>query len=358
VGVQLGIAVVTRQTRLEGLKARFATAGQAKFYVQQAAKAEALRQLQAAPVMAADEQSSAPARRGRQSLGARAAAAARELKLAEAVAERAFDDYDAEDSAYDEAVQSLLRELDFGLPIKQVDRAFVPNFSFFTAAVVVVVGQDGLVANTAKYVGDLPIVAVNPDPQRIDGVLLPFQVHEARRAVSRALENRAKVREVTLAEVQLNDGQRLLAFNDFFLGAASHVSARYRLRVADREEPQSSSGVLVSTGAGSTGWLSSVFNMAQGIATLGQRDPAEPVRLSWEDRRLMWVVREPFASKHSQAGLVAGLLEEPGELVVESQMPEGGVIFSDGVEADALQFNSGSIARVFASRQRARLVVG
>ena len=51
---------------------------------------------------------------------------------------------------------------------------------------------------------------------------------------------------------RLNDGQRLLAFNDFLIGHRTHVSARYRLTWHGRTETQSSSGILVSTGAGST----------------------------------------------------------------------------------------------------------
>jgi hypothetical protein len=150
----------------------------------------------------------------------------------------------------------------------------------------------------------------------------------------------------------------MLAFNDFFVGASSHVSARYTLEVDGRSEPHSSSGVLVSTGAGSTGWLSSVFNMADGLAAFRGGEPGQRISLAWDDRRLAWAVREPFASKHSQATLVAGLLDEGCSLILESQMPSGGVIFSDGVEADYLQFNSGAIARISAAQQRARLVVG
>ena len=80
--------------------------------------------------------------------------------------------------------------------------------------------------------------------------------------------------------------------------------------------------------------------------------------IAWEARRLAWAVREPFVSRQSQANLVAGWIDEPQELIVESLMPEGGVIFSDGVEADFLPFTSGSIARVRVSQQRAKLVVG
>jgi hypothetical protein len=206
-------------------------------------------------------------------------------------------------------------------------------------------------------VGSLPIVAINPDPERIDGILLPFGVRDARRVVSSVLSSRFESRAVTLAGVSLNDGQQMLAFNDFFIGAGSHVSARYTIEVGGRAEPQSSSGVLVSTGAGSTGWMSSVFNMTAGVAQMLGQEVGERIRLDWGDRRLLWAVREPFVSKSSRASLVAGLLGDGQQIVIESLMPSGGVIFSDGIEADFLPFNTGTIATVSASARAARLVV-
>jgi len=83
----------------------------------------------------------------------------------------------------------------------------------------------------------------------------------------------------------------------------------------------------------------------------------KPMRMTWEDRRLLYVVREPFVSRHSQAGIVAGMLEAGEEIALESRMPSYGVIFSDGMEADFLQFNSGAVAHVRAAEQSARLVV-
>ena len=182
------------------------------------------------------------------------------------------------------------------------------------------------------------------------------ELAEARRAVVRCLETRPRVRAVTLAEAQLQDGQRLLAFNDLFIGAKSHVSARYTLRLGARHERQSSSGVLVSTGAGSTGWMSSVFNMAAGVTTFAGGAQGTPLRLAWSDRRLLYAVREPFISRRSSAGIVAGLLDEGTELMVESHMPSGGVIFSDGIEADFVAFNSGAVARIHPAARRAYLV--
>src|SRR5262245_1931282 len=272
-------------------------------------------------------------------------------------AEQDYLEYEAEDQAYQRTLEQLEQDLDLDLPVMFMDRQYLPTYNFGNCEVVVVVGQDGLVANTAKYVGDLPIVAINPDPRRIDGILLPFQAGQARATVRQVLDGNFNSRRVTLAEVELNDGQRLLAFNDFFVGAASHVSARYVIEANGRSEPHSSSGLIVSTGAGSTGWLSSVFNMAGGIAGFLGREAGRRPQIAWEDRRLVWAVREPFASKRSQTTLVAGWIEEGKELIVESLMPENGVIFSDGIESDFLSFTSGAIARLRVSQQAANLVV-
>ncbi len=267
-----------------------------------------------------------------------------------------FAEVEREDDAYRRALDALRRSLQLGLRLQVMDRSLLPTYLFAPTDIVVTVGQDGLVANAAKYAGPQPIVAVNPDPDRFDGILLPFTPSGARTAVEAALAGKERVREVTMAEAVLADGQRLLAFNDFFVGARTHVSARYRIAFGGASEPHSSSGIIVSTGAGSTGWLSSVFNMAAGVSRFAGGPPCGGLRLEWEDPRLVFVVREPFASKHSRAGIVAGMLEAREELGVESMMASGGVIFSDGVESDYLDFNSGARARIRAAAQRARLV--
>ena len=328
--LQPRIIVVTRETRLEGLLKRWSTKRQARFVFQ----------------------------------NNRAIAAANAGDMSQAVAAQTEEDaefleLENEDSNYQIAVRQLMHELDFGLPLQSIDRQYLPSIDFELCAVVVVVGQDGLVANTAKYVGDTPIVGVNPDPARIDGVLLPYTLDSARKAVSKALNNQSTVKPVTLAEAELHDGQKLMAFNDFFIGARSHVSARYEIKLGKECEEQSSSGVLVSTGAGSTGWMSSVFNMTMGVArSLGQSisDSAKP-KLNWSDDVLLWAVREPFHSKTSGITMVSGRIRKDEELVLESRMSSGGVIFSDGIENDFLEFNGGSIARIRIAKQQARLVV-
>src|SRR5574341_2399073 len=263
------LVVVTRRTRLEELIDRFNTKGQARFYIEHSGGD--------------------------------------------------FSEYEKEHDAYQRSLEQLRRDLDFGVPRQFIDRGLVPTYTFGRLDLVVTLGQDGLVANVAKYAADRPIVGVNPDPERFDGVLLPFVTSSAKDPVSRLMAGKdVATRAVTLAEIQLGDGQRLLAFNDLFVGTRSHVSARYRISAASRSEAQSSSGILISTGAGSTGWMSSVFTMATGVTAFAGGQQGAPLRLDWEDRRLLFAVREPFVSRHSSAGMVAGLLNEGAELVVES----------------------------------------
>ena len=53
--------------------------------------------------------------------------------------------------------------------------------------------RTGLVVNTAKYLDGQPLVAFNPDPARMDGVLIPFPVNSAADVLSLVLEGHYRV---------------------------------------------------------------------------------------------------------------------------------------------------------------------
>jgi len=272
--------------------------------------------------------------------------------------ETCFSKYEREHEVYEAAVRDVLAGLSFDLPVQRVDRQYLANYDFSRSAVVVVVGPDGLVANTAKYASGVPIVGVNPDVTANDGFLVPFMPKDAQPLVRDVLAGKGRVDTVCLAEVRLNNGQVLRAFNDLFIGRKTHVSARYVLRVGEGvEETQSSSGVVVSTGAGATGWLSSMMNMARNVAAWSDGDMGFPELPRRTDRELIWSVREPFISRHSSALNTIGRLVFGNQLELESIMPAGGVIFSDGIEEDYLDFTTGTIAQIGVSDEQALLVV-
>jgi len=267
-----------------------------------------------------------------------------------------FAMYEEEHEVFYSSLHTVQTSLSAIMKHKIVDRTFLPSYIFSEKNLVVVIGQDGLVANTAKYSRGLPMIAVNPDRSRYDGILLPFDPGNVTAGVTLVLSGSYPARTVRFAEARLNDGQRLLAFNDLFIGPSSHVSARYRITYGSHTENQSSSGIIVSTQAGSTGWLSSIFNMAYGVTGIFEKKRAMKKPNLAEDE-LLFAVREPFRSVTTETGITAGLIRPDQVLTIESLMPLNGVIFSDGVETDFLKFNSGAVAKVGIARETAQLVL-
>src|SRR5689334_10503494 len=120
------VIIVTGKTRLEQLIDRFNTYDQAKFYIEHAGSD--------------------------------------------------FSEYEKEHDTFKSSLDSILRIGASRGRMKMIDRGFLPNFIFTERDVIVAVGQDGLVANAAKYSKGQPLLGVNPDPQRNDGILLPLSV--------------------------------------------------------------------------------------------------------------------------------------------------------------------------------------
>lgn len=315
--------IVKNKTRLEALIERFNTKAQTKFYIE--------------------------------SLGSN------------------YEDYEREHDIFYASLSLLQTQLSKVIKHKTIDRSFLPSYIFNQKNIIIVIGQDGLVANTAKYSKGIPMVAVNPDKLRYDGVLLPYDPTNFIAGVEAVLANQYQVRNVKFAQAQLNDGQSLLAFNDLFIGPSSHVSARYKITFNGKTEEQSSSGLIVSTAAGSTGWLSSIFNMAYGISDRFSRkkkprtskslkkSPQKNIkkphhRPNISNDELLFAVREPFKSIRTQTGIVAGVINNNQQLIIESLMPSQGIIFSDGIESDFIKFNSGSIATISLASNSANIV--
>ena len=281
------LVLVVRRTRLDELIARFNTEAQARFYVEH--------------------------------LGAD------------------FSDYKTEDEIYRQqasAAQTLLSGIG---RLHTIERSFVPNYVFGPQDVVVALGQDGLVANVLKYLPTQPLLGVNPDPKRWEGVLLPFTVSALSAVLPEVIRNARQIREVFDDVPQIDPAPE-----------------------GDRAEDHSSSGIIVSTGVGSTGWLRSVIAGATGIVreiSHASGKVATERRIPWEAKQLVFSVREPWPSKTSAARITFGDITEKRPLQLLSLMPERGVIFSDGIEEDYLEFNAGTRAVITIAERRGHLVV-
>lgn len=267
-----------------------------------------------------------------------------------------FDIYEEEDRVLKAALSSIKAVVKETGRLQPLERELLPNFLFGPEDVVVVAGQDGLVANTLKYLDGQPLLAVNPAPDFFDGPLLQFELDEIREALEGVVSDRFKTRSVSMARAMLNDGQTLLAVNDVYIGPRLPTSLRYEIECSGRSEVQSSSGVLVSTGLGSTGWLRSVLTGAGAIAGRAPDGGLLENGLPWDCEQLVFSVREPFPSRTTETGLVFGQIQTGERLRVTSRTAEGGIVFSDGIVNDAIEFASGSILEVTVAECRGVLV--
>ncbi|MGI5194266.1 hypothetical protein ACQEVY_11625 [Streptomyces sp. CA-288835] len=248
--------------------------------------------------------------------------------------------------------RQALTEVTSAIPLTwrqtRVERADLDRFLFAPEDVVVVVGQDGLVANVAKYLAGQPVVGIDTDPGRNPGVLVRHRPEAAGKLFASTQSGRSDFDELTMVEAVADDTQRLVALNEIYLGAAGHQTARYRLGLEDDGgvvEAQASSGVIVGTGTGATGWIRSVWQ--ERGTRLRLPGPTE--------ERLLWFVREAWPSPATGTSLVAGELAAATRLrlTVESERL---VAFGDGMETDAVELTWGQTVRLGVCRERLRLV--
>lgn len=239
-------------------------------------------------------------------------------------------------AAADEEQRRALATVAAGVPAHwrsgTVERAELSRFLFAPEDVVVVVGQDGLVANAAKHLSGQPVVGIDPAPGRNAGVLVPHRADRTQDLLHRSLSAGA-CEQRTMVRATTDDGQELHALNEVFVGHRSHQTARYVLGCGDRAEEQASSGVVVGTGTGATGWLASLARAGGGAALPGPTEAA-----------LAWFVREAWPSCTTGADLVAGALgnraRAPHALTLDVLSDEL-VVFGDGLEEDRLVLTRG-----------------
>lgn len=248
-----------------------------------------------------------------------------------------------------QAFANVLREVRAAIPADwrqaTIMRAEIARFLFAHDDIVIAVGQDGLVANVAKYLDGQVVIGVDPAPGSNAGVLVRFRASDLARLLPGAAARALKVEQRVMAQARLDNGEALLALNEIFVGHTSHQSARYTLALGPRRERQSSSGLIVATGTGATGWAASILRASGRTMDL---PPVSP--------RLGLLVREAWPGPQTGTDLVAATIEQD-PLVVTSEMDEQGTIFADGIEADRLVFSWGRQVTVAPAQRRLVLAV-
>lgn len=261
--------------------------------------------------------------------------------------DRTLDEVQQRHAAQQEAAQQVFAAIPLDWRRGEVERDDLSRFVFGPEDVIVAVGQDGLVANVAKYLTGQIVVGINPEPERNPGVLVRHAPGAVDALLPRAVEPTADtvIQSRVMVSATLDDGQTLSALNEVYIGHRSHQSARYLLRTPKgATERHSSSGVLVGTGTGATGWCRSAW-----------QERRSPVELPTPDQAsLCWFVREAWPSPATGTKHTQGLVRDSQTLAITAESDL--VIFGDGIEGDALSLTWGQTARIGVAATRLRLL--
>ena len=258
---------------------------------------------------------------------------------------QSLDQIEARAQLQDKAIQAAKDSIPAEWSFAHVMRDDLNRFLFSPDDIVVAIGQDGLVANLAKYLDGQPVIGISPDPARTEGVLTPYDASVLGNLLPAVAHRDVDFLARSMVRARLDSGPDLMALNELFIGHRSHQSARYVIHHGKASEAQSSSGVIVATGTGLTGWAKSIMTATKRNFSFA---PDEP--------RAAYFAREPWPSRISGAKISAGEIGRKSRFHLTSQMNEGGVIFADGIEQDFLAFNWGSEVQIGIAEKQLNMV--
>jgi len=248
-----------------------------------------------------------------------------------------------------QVLEVALHAVASAIPLKwrrtRVMRQELDRFLFEADDVVVAVGQDGLVANVAKYLRGQPVIGINPSKALNPGVLVRYPPQAAPDLLAMFGRGELRTEERTMVSARMSDGQKLVALNEIYVGHITHQSSRYQISFGEQRERHSSSGLIVATGTGSTGWARSISQSRVDAPPLP--GPLEP--------DLAFLVREAWPSVATGTSLVGGRIKPGERLTILSEMNEGGTIFGDGIESDRLELPYGQSVELSRAEEAMRL---
>lgn len=105
---------------------------------------------------------------------------------------------EARHSATDQALQTVSSAIPGIWRRGAVEREDLDRFLFEPEDIVVVVGQDGLAANVAKYLSGQPVIGIDPNPGTGLGVLTRHRADQCAALIAEAAEGRAAIEERTM----------------------------------------------------------------------------------------------------------------------------------------------------------------
>lgn len=184
------------------------------------------------------------------------------------------------------------------------------------------VGGDGTLLAAARAAGSRPVFGINSAPDFSVGHFCAARIANLETKLEGALQGALPTVALTRLAVEIN-GNRVpsLALNEVLFAHISPAgTSRYLLGVDGNREAHRSSGVWVSTAAGSTGAIRSAGGEVMAL----------------ERRELQYLVREPYMVGRSTYRLVTGFT--PGGVEIVSETDRAAVYLDAHADPRVVQF--------------------
>ena len=204
---------------------------------------------------------------------------------------------------------------------------------------VITIGGDGTALGASHYVRGGVLIGVNSAPGDSVGHFCSVNRKNFAARLDAILSSKAKPKELARLQIVLDEKTLPeLALNDVLIAHQCTASTtRYLLKVGRREEEHRSSGIWISTAAGSTA----------GIGSAGGK------KMPLGSKRIQYLVRELYREPKRTYSLTRGFIEAGEEILVASKMAAG-ELYIDGAKT-RYEFPFGARAKISTAEHALRI---
>lgn len=209
-------------------------------------------------------------------------------------------------SAHASHTEALRKILDLikatGIPFKAESRQNIGRLDSYD--LIITVGGDGTFLRTSHYVENQIMWGINSAPEASVGALLSTTLDDFPDKLKRVAKGQFRIVQLNRLRVSVN-GKVVdsPALNDILFTHRSPAGiARYTLKIGNQKEEQRSSGIWISTAAGSTAAIR---------AAGGKKMPLT-------SRKIQYWVREPYSGFRADYKLGKGQLSPPQKIEIQN----------------------------------------
>jgi len=190
-------------------------------------------------------------------------------------------------------------------------------------SLIISFGGDNSFTYTSHYAGDTPIIGINSDPLRSVGALCMWSSKDLEETIETILKEEYEIENWTRLKTTINDEKITSATSEYYFGEKQRKDmSRNTIEYRGKEYEQKSSGIIIATGAGSTGWYNSAnrFLFPEGNT------------FTKTEKKAVFINTEPYAYTRKIGELYAGEIREGEKLIIHSLNDEGGTVSCDSWE--------------------------